>query len=379
MSENDFAAEIKSTGKDKATIFMRGMLHFPNVEEVRSRVTELATNANASEIVLDLTGIERFDSSGAAMIAVLMRDLVDCCKSLQIGEVSDKVKPLLHLANLDELLKDPEPATWKHRHSFEVVGDWALERWNDARQMLQYVGRVVLSMVFALGHPTRVRWSQVIYLIQSTGADALPIVSLISFLVGLVIAFVSAIQLKQLGANIFIADLVGLSVFREMGPLMAAIMLTARSGSAFAAEIGTMKISEEVDALTVMGIKPLDYLVIPRLIAVMLALPILTCFADFFGILGGLVVAISSLDVTMPAFFQEMQGSIDSWDIISGVMKSFFFGILIAAAGCYYGMSTSGGALGVGQSTTKSVVAGIFLIVIADSIFVVLFHYLGVG
>ncbi len=379
MSDNDFTAEISSSGDNQAILRMGGVLHFPNIEQVRREVTDLAVNAKAGEIVINLEEVSRFDSSAAAMIAVLMRDLDKHEKKLSIGEVSEAVKPLLNLADFEELLKDPEPATWRHRSTMEVVGDWSLGRWGETSEMLQYVGRVVISLVFALGHPRRVRWGQVVFLVQSTGADALPIVALISYLIGLVIAFVSAIQLQQFGANIFIADLVGLAIFREMGPLMAAIMVTARSGSAFAAELGTMKISEEVDALTMMGVKPLEYLVIPRLLAVMISLPLLTCFADFFGILGGLTVAMTSLDVTMPAFYQQMQGVIGIWDITSGILKSFFFGMLIAAAGCYYGMSTSGGALGVGRSTTKSVVAGVFLIVVADSIFVVLFQYLGLS
>ncbi|MBD3166070.1 MlaE family lipid ABC transporter permease subunit [bacterium] len=374
-----FAVDLIEESNGRVELQLAGDVRIQHVEAIRRAILEQIESLSGSTIILHLSRVDSFDASGAAMIAGFKRDLPEVDKELEIGEVNDAVRPLLDLSNFESLLEQPEPKTWRHRSALEHVGEWGIERGGDASSLLNYVGRVVLSLLWALTHPHKIRWGQVYDLMLSTGANALPIVGLISFLVGLVIAFVSAIQLRQFGANIFIADLIGLAVFREMGPLMAAIMLTARSGSAFAAEIGTMKVSEEVDALTVMGIKPLDYLVIPRLIAVMHTLPLLSLFADFFGILGGLVVASMSLDVSPQAFFMQMQGSIELWDVFSGILKSFVFGILIAAAGCYHGMNTTGGALGVGRSTTKSVVAGVFLIVVADSIFVVLFHYLGLN
>ena len=185
-------------------------------------------------------------------------------------------------------------------------------------------------------------------------------------------------QLRQFGADIYIADLVGIGMTRELGPLITAIILTGRSGSAFAAEIGTMKISDEIDALTVMGIKPLEYLVLPRILACMLVMPLLTLFADFCGILGGLISSILILNLTITAFMNQLQNAIVFYDIIHGLAKAFIFGVLVAGAGCYRGMETKGGALGVGKSTTSAVVSGIFLIVIADSIAAVLSNYLGV-
>jgi phospholipid/cholesterol/gamma-HCH transport system permease protein len=182
--------------------------------------------------------------------------------------------------------------------------------------------------------------------------------------------------LRHFGDNIYIADLVGIGMTNEMGPLITAILLTGRSGSAFAAEIGTMKISDEIDALTVMGVKPIHYLIWPRLIAVMLTIPFLTLFSDLCGIFGGMVISITSLDLTPIAFINELRGAIGLWDVFSGVLKAFVFGILVAGVGCYRGLQTIGGALSVGKSTTSSVVSGITLIVIADSAFAILFHYL---
>ena len=218
-------------------------------------------------------------------------------------------------------------------------------------------------MFWSLRHPRRVRWGEIVFLVQRSGAEALPIVALLSFLVGLTTAFSAAVQLRQFGADIFIADLVGIGMTRELGPLMAAILLTGRSGSAFAAEIGTMKISDEIDALTVMGIRPLGYLVMPRIFAVMLALPLLTLFADVCGIAGGMTIAGLSLNLTPSAFLGQLRKVVEPWDVFSGVLKSVVFGMLVAGVGCHRGMRTEGGALGVGRSTTASVVSGIFLIV----------------
>ena len=263
--------------------------------------------------------------------------------------------------------------------AIELFGQMVLDGWEDFKVLLTYIGTVVSTLIWSIIHPWRIRWGEVMILIQRTGAEALPIVALMSALVGLVTAFSSAIQLRTFGANIFIANLVGIGMTREMGPLMAAILLTGRSGSAFAAEIGTMKIGDEIDALTVMGIKPMHYLVLPRILAVMITLPLLTLFADVAGIVGGMIIAITSLDLTPLSFFHQLQKAIGLWDVFSGVLKAFFFGIVIAGVGCYRGMETEGGATGVGLSTTASVVSGIFLVVLVDSLFVIIFHYIGVG
>jgi phospholipid/cholesterol/gamma-HCH transport system permease protein len=259
----------------------------------------------------------------------------------------------------------------------EGLGRLVLDSLHETGETIAFVGRITLSIFWSLRHPRRVRWGEIAFLVQRSGAEALPIVTLLSLLVGLVTAFSAAVQLRQFGADIFIADLVGIGMTRELGPLMAAILLTGRSGSAFAAEIGTMRISDEIDALTVMGIRPLDYLVMPRIFAVMLALPLLSLYADLAGIAGGMAIAGLSLDLTPAAFFGQLRKVVEPWDVMSGVLKSVIFGLLVAGVGCHRGLRTEGGALGVGRSTTASVVSGIFLIVAADSVFVILFHYLG--
>jgi phospholipid/cholesterol/gamma-HCH transport system permease protein len=212
---------------------------------------------------------------------------------------------------------------------------------------------------------------------QKTGVDALPIVGLISFLLGLIMAFMSAVQLEQFGANIYVASLVSLAMVRELGPIMTAIIVAGRSGSAFAAEIGTMKISEEVDALFTMGFDPTRFLVVPKIIASVIMVPILTLFSDLFAMAGGLVVGVFMLDLTANAYIGQTIKTLKLFDVFWGLAKGGVFGFLIAWIGCLRGFQVKGGAASVGQATTSAVVSSLFLIILSDSVFTVILRYWG--
>ncbi len=366
-------------GDTRLELRARGAVDFGNVETLRLAILAAARPMpHGSELLLDLEAIRASDSAVAGLILGLLEEGPTHGVVFRPEKIDPTTRSLLALAPPDHLRPALEVAH-EGFHPLFALGDLVIQSSRELKEMVQFIGRVVLSMLWSLRRPDKVRWGEIAFLIQRTGVEALPIVALMSLLVGLVTGFSSAIQLKQFGANVFIANLIGIGMTREMGPLMAAILLTGRSGSAFAAEIGTMKISDEIDALRVMGIHPLDYLVMPRIFAVMLTLPLLTLFADIAGIVGGMVIAAGSLDLSPLVFIRQLRGAIGVWDVTSGVLKAFVFGILVAGVGCYRGMETSGGALGVGRSTTASVVSGIFLIVIADSLFVILFHYLGAG
>ena len=210
---------------------------------------------------------------------------------------------------------------------------------------------------------------------QKTGVDALPIVGLISFLMGLIMAFMSSVQLQQFGATIYVASLVSLAMTRELGPIMTAIIVAGRSGSAFAAEIGTMKISEEVDALFTMGFDPTRFLVTPKIIASVIVVPLLTIFSDLFAIMGGLIVGVFTLDLTANAYITQTLKTLDLFDVMLGFFKSAVFALLISWIGCLRGFRVRGGAASVGEATTSAVVSGIFLIVFFNSIFSVILRY----
>ena len=242
---------------------------------------------------------------------------------------------------------------------------------------LDFVGDVAVAGAKAVRAPLSVNWRELPRLMERAGADSLPIVLVINFLVGLVTAFQAAVQLKQFGANIFVADLVGLSVTRELAPLMTAIIVAGRSGAAFSAELGTMRVSEEIDALRTLGIDPYGFLVFPRVITLVLVLPLLTIFADVIAIAGGLLVAMLGLDITANAYLIETQKAVGLWDVFSGCLKTVFFGASIALVACQRGLAARGGAEGVGRATTSAVVTSLFAIVVVDAIFTVLFNAFG--
>ena len=222
------------------------------------------------------------------------------------------------------------------------------------------------------------RWRDFPNHFVNSGVNAVPITLLIVFLIGLISGYQGALQLTQVGADIFIADLIGISITRELAPLMTAILVAGRSGSAFAAEIGTMKVSEEIDALESMGFDPIRFLVMPRVMAVVFAMPILVLMTDLAGIIGGLVAGLTTLDITIAGYLNQLHRAIDFYDIFSGVGKGIVFGFLIATVGCFRGLQVSGGAESVGKFTTASVVTGIFLIIFSDALFTFIFQTLGI-
>jgi phospholipid/cholesterol/gamma-HCH transport system permease protein len=242
--------------------------------------------------------------------------------------------------------------------------------------LLSFVGEVALTFTASVRHPARWRGRPILFNIRSAGFDALPLVGVLSFLLGVVIAYQGADQLRQYGANIFVADLVGVSMLREFAPLMTAIIIAGRSGSAYAAQIGTMAVTEEIDALRTLGIAPLELLVLPKLIALVIALPLLTVFADVLGVLGGMLMARAQLGVGLPEFLDRFVKAVSVTTYFVGLAKAPVFAAIIALVGCFQGLRTRGGADSVGRQTTLSVVQAIFLVIVVDAGFSVAFNLL---
>lgn len=257
------------------------------------------------------------------------------------------------------------------------VGRTTIDTWVRTRSASTFLGESVIGLTSLLRAPRRFRWRDCVHEMQQCGAMALPIVSLISFLVGLIMAYQAAVQLRQFGADIYVADLVGLSVVREMGPLMAAIILAGRTGAAFAATLANMKANDEVDALESLGISPVQFLVLPRLIALAVMMPLLALYSIGVGILGGMAVGAGVLEIPPSAYWIETQSIVDLSDVNSGLLKSVAFGLLIGLSGCLRGLQADRSAAGVGQAATSAVVTGILAIIVADAVFAVVFNILG--
>jgi len=260
----------------------------------------------------------------------------------------------------------------------ERIGNTAIGTGTSLGEMLAFLGDMTLTFVRLFRVKVRFRAVDLLLLIQQSGAQALPIVTLISFLVGVILAFVGAVQLKQFGAQIYVADLVGIAMIREMGAMMTGIIMAGRTGAAFAAQLGTMKVTQEIDAFTTMGFSPLEFLVLPRVIALVLMMPLLCLYADFVGVLGGAAIGVGMLDLSWTTYLRETSNAIDLTDVFGGVFKSSVYGVLIALAGCLRGIQCGNSSSAVGDAATSAVVTGIVAIVVACGVFAVVFYVLGI-
>jgi phospholipid/cholesterol/gamma-HCH transport system permease protein len=257
-----------------------------------------------------------------------------------------------------------------------TVGLASLDTVRKGDEISRFVGECTLSMIDVLRRPRHFRWRDCLHEMQQCGAMALPIVSLISFLVGVTLAYTAAIVLRQFGGDIWIADLIGLSMVREMGAVMTAVVLAGRTGAAYAATLGNMKANEEIDALETLGISSVQFLVLPRMVALAIMMPLLSLYSNALGILGGMVVAMGLLAIPPTAYWVEMQTIVDMSDIMVGVIKGGAFGVIVGLAGCLRGLQAERSAVGVGRAATSAVVTAILLLIIADAIFAVLFNVL---
>lgn len=274
----------------------------------------------------------------------------------------------------------PSAPTVAHRLNaglwLKRLGTTALSTADQGREVLALLGDIALALVGWLRHPGRIRWRQVLFNVRSAGVDALPIVGLLALLMGVVVAYQSANQLRQFGANIFIVDVVGLSMLREFAPLITAIIVAGRSGSAYAAQIGTMAVTEEIDAMRTLGIPPLDVLVLPKLLALLVALPLLTFFAGVLGVMGGMLMAHAQLGVGYADFADRFTKAVSVADAVVGLGKAPVFALVIVVIGCHQGLKTRGGADSVGRHTTRSVVQSIFMVIVVDALFSIVFNAL---
>jgi phospholipid/cholesterol/gamma-HCH transport system permease protein len=355
---------------------LEGKLVFTEAASLwKSLTARLEALDRGETLNFDMSGLEAIDGGTMALLAHLRAELKLRGVACEFVGVRDELTSIVHLYHGDD--KPVRRRKRKAESSLSHIGRATIEFLREAQNVFGFLGDMLLAVVGLLKEPHTANWREVPHIMERTGADAIPIVALINFLVGFVMAFQGAVQLKQFGANVFVADLVGLSVTRELGPLMTAIILCGRTGAAFAAELGSMQVSEEIDALRTLGFGPIRYLVLPRALGLMLVAPFLTLLADAVGIAGGLVVAISSLDLTIGSYFNETRQALDVWDVFSGVLKSVVFALAIALVSCQQGFAAQGGAEGVGRRTTSSVVTILFSLILIDAGFTGRFYEFG--
>lgn len=348
--------------------------------KVRGNLSELfhdiSRHPQAKRISFDCSELLNWDSS----LLSLAKHIDDYCQSREIAlDTAGLPEGLVRLLKLAKRGKSDTDVRPKETESiFRQVGRLTQEAWHAGLDYLNFLGEVVLSLKRWLNGQARFRRQDFRITIEETGPRALPIVTIISILVGVILAFVGAVQLEQFGAQIYVANLVGLAMSREMGAMMTAIIMAGRTGAAFASHLGTMQVNEEIDALKTMGISPVDFLVLPRILAIVLMMPLLTLYANLMGMAGGAMVAFTMMDLSMSEYFLQSKEAVTIVDFSIGLVKSFVFGILVAYAGCLRGMQCGRSAQSVGEAATSAVVTGIVLIIIFDALFTFACDVLGI-
>ena len=328
-------------------------------------------------IRIDLQGIASMDTGGAWLLSRLIANLRRQGCRIDVINPSRELQGMLSLVTETAArLTSPPPAD--RPGLVEMLGRISRESGRNGVGMLSFVGEMAGIAVARLVMPSRFRWRAMVHELGEAGYKAVAIVGLLAFLLGIVITYQGGVQLRQYGASLFVADLVGLSMLRELAPMLTAIIVAGRTGSAYTAQIGTMKVTEEIDALRAMGIQPMELLVLPKLIALIIALPLLTVYADIMGVIGGMVMASAQLDIAYGTFLERLQIALSVDSFLVGVGKAPVFAGVIATIGCYQGFQVSGSAESVGRRTTTSVVQSILAVIVIDAAFSVAFSYLGI-
>jgi phospholipid/cholesterol/gamma-HCH transport system permease protein len=360
-------------GSERRVVALSGRLDAAGVACLWCTALAAVERNPVRELWIDASGLVYCDSTGARFLIELCRR--SAAQSCEIRGLPEAMRALVEMVTPVE----PAPAVVRpDRGPIAALGRRSVERLGGLRELVVFTGELCWMLARSLRHPRQqLRMADALRVAERAGIGATPIVVLIGLLLGLILAFQSAVSLRRFGAEVFLADLLGIALLRELGPLMAAIVLAARSGSAFAAEIGTMKVNEEVDALTTLGLEPVRFLVVPRVLAALAVVPALTVLMTLAGLMGGAIV-YATLDFPIATYVSRIQDATAPADFVGGVVKAAVFGVLVAGIGCLRGLQTAGSADAVGLSTTSAVVSAIVLIALADGAFALVFYTLGI-
>ncbi len=376
-SQSRYTLQVQSENEAEMVISLSGRVSLADADRLLAEMEAFLDDRRTAAVTVDLAGLSYMDSAGLLTLFRLEEKVLRMGRTHSYLHVSPEIHRLMGLIDREGLARPPLRTEGASGGVIEAMGDAGFRIAGDFSAMMTFLGDLVAALAHLIGHPRDVRWGDVLFSMRRAGAEGLPIVGLISLLIGLIIAFMSSLQLKQFGANIYVASLVAVAIVRELGPIMTAILVAGRSASAYAAEIGSMVVHDEVDALATMGFDPIRFLAVPKLIATVLVLPLLTLYADLFGIAGGMIVGVTGLDLTPYTYLLESQRAISASDLVSGLVKAAVFAFVIAWIGCQRGFQVRGDVEEVGAATTSAVVTSILLIVIVDSAFAVVLHYVG--
>ena len=358
-------------------VILSGVWQIGHTRPIKNDIPTLLSGADLKRVRFDTRELDEWDSS----LVVFLTGLIDHCTSAGIDVDSDGLPAgARRLLSLSQAVPRKAASDVMHDRLSMLarLGELGLHAAQTVKDSLDFTGELALSVIRLIKGKARFRMVDVLETIQECGWQALPIVSLISVLVGLILAFMGAVQLRMFGAQIYVADLVGIGMAREMGAVMTGVIMAGRTGAAFAANLGTMQVNEEIDALQTLGVSPMDYLVLPRIAAMVMMMPILCIYADFMGILGGMLVGVGAFDISSTQYLDRTISALTLTHIGIGVFKGVIFGGIVAFCGCMQGMRCGRSAAAVGNATTSAVVIAIVYIVVADGLFAVLTNIIGI-
>lgn len=368
--------ELKPGQGGQATLTLKGRLDRDSTASLWRQTTDELRRLRPKRLIVCVGEVDYCDAAGIALLMEYKRVLEQSEGQIEIRDLRPQFQQLMALLEIDHQVSPPKPLG-PVANAVHNVGRWAHDLFSDFTAQVNFTGEICVKLLKTMLRPGSLRKRDTFLMAEKAGVNAMGITALLGFLIGLILAFQSAAAMEAFGAEIFVADLVAISLFRELGPLITSLVLASRSGSAFAAELGTMKVNEEIDALTTMGLDPVQFLVLPRLIAAVLMLPLLTMFNLLFGLIGcGLVM--TTWDVPVSTYIERISAAATLGDIFGGLAKTFVFGTLIAGIGCLRGLQTGTGPSAVGDSATRAVVSGIIAIVVADGVFAVVYYFLGI-
>ena len=383
MSAQDIASsgaslDLITPDVNSLNIVLKGSWRFQDsIPPVEPVIQKIASNPELEHISFSSSGITHWDSG----LLVFLSKLVHSCQDRQLQVITDGlpggIRKLLDLASSSTIAKTTSQQD-RNESLLTQIGNTTIDLASGIPDALYFLGESLKSIIRLVRRQAQYNKTDLLFIIQQVGPQALPIVSLISFLVGLILAYMGALQLERFGAQIYVADLVGIAMVREVGALMTAIIMAGRTGAAYAAELGTMQVNEEIDAFKTLGIAPMDYLVMPRLLALVIMMPLLTLYAGLVGILAGIVVSVTVFDLSVYEYYQQTLRALNITHFAVGMMKGTLYGVLIALSGCLRGMQCGRSAQAVGQATTSAVVTSIISIVIAASVTTVILQKMGI-
>ncbi len=364
--------ELRQDGT-KTTIYCYGEWTLDEARRIEKQIARLSL-PQKTHCFIDFDGVQEFDSAGVLLLLELKESLRKKGNTCEVTGLSEKQRKMLQLMERgygeEPLPKRREGLLWR-------LGRATMTELGMIRDFFRFFGELSASVLRLLIKPSNFRVRETVYHIEHSGVDALFIIGLTAFLVGLVIAYESLVQLVQFGADVFVVDGIGIAITRELGPMITAIVIAGRSASAYAAEIGTMKITEEISAMRTMGFDPFFFLVIPRIVALVIALPLLIFFSDITGILGGMIATKAQVDISYSFFLSRLQEVLEAKHYVLGIIKGPFFAMIIAATGCFHGFRVTGDTESIGIETTASVVHAIFFVIACDALFAVIYTQLG--